>query len=224
MANPSNPVVASGNVPPPVLNLPFCEVRQDGIYLTVSGLQFMQLLWASIQGGGGLVGQAMSNLLSSGMTIGTVTGLQAALNRTTDPLTLSPLAVTRRDMEQAILLAERPQIPPSIQVMLDGLGMAQGDLLYRDANQWQVLLPGAAGQFLQTQGAGANPAWASQAFINPPVSTFAGLPASPHDGDRAFITDSTISAPLNFGAIPAGGGSNHVPVYWDGGSSNWRIG
>jgi len=37
----------------------------------------------------------------------------------------------------------------------------QGDILYRDATQWNRLIPGNAGEFLQTQGAGANPLWAA---------------------------------------------------------------
>lgn len=38
---------------------------------------------------------------------------------------------------------------------------AQGDILYRGATDWERLAAGTSGQFLKTQGAGANPAWAS---------------------------------------------------------------
>jgi len=41
------------------------------------------------------------------------------------------------------------------------IGKTQGDVLYRSASAWSVLAPGASGQFLQTQGASANPQWAS---------------------------------------------------------------
>lgn len=41
-------------------------------------------------------------------------------------------------------------------------------------------------------------------------------------GARSFVTDSTVVAAGNFGAIVAGGGANGVPVYHDG--TNWRIG
>jgi len=37
----------------------------------------------------------------------------------------------------------------------------QGDILYRDANKWTVLNAGVNGQYLQTQGGGANPQWAN---------------------------------------------------------------
>lgn len=40
-------------------------------------------------------------------------------------------------------------------------GSAQGDILYRSAAGWTALAPGTSGQFLQTQGAAANPQWAS---------------------------------------------------------------
>mgnify|MGYP001595291420 CR=1 FL=1 len=40
-------------------------------------------------------------------------------------------------------------------------GVAQGDVLYRAASAWDNLAAGTAGQYLQTQGAGANPLWAS---------------------------------------------------------------
>jgi hypothetical protein len=38
---------------------------------------------------------------------------------------------------------------------------AQGTLLYRGASSWSALAPGISGQVFQTQGAGANPQWAS---------------------------------------------------------------
>jgi hypothetical protein len=40
---------------------------------------------------------------------------------------------------------------------------AQGDVLYRNASAWVNLAPGTSGQFLKTNGAAANPAWATPA-------------------------------------------------------------
>jgi hypothetical protein len=48
-----------------------------------------------------------------------------------------------------------------ISPVIDLLGNAQGDLLYRNASGWVVLAPGTSGQLLQTNGAAANPGWAS---------------------------------------------------------------
>lgn len=46
--------------------------------------------------------------------------------------------------------------------VLDFIGaVAQGDIIFRDAAGWARLAAGAAGQFLKTNGAGANPAWAA---------------------------------------------------------------
>lgn len=49
----------------------------------------------------------------------------------------------------------------------------------------------------------------------------ASLP-TPTVPTRGFVTDSTVAASGNFGAIVAGGGGNTVPVFFDG--TNWRIG
>lgn len=48
----------------------------------------------------------------------------------------------------------------SVSSYLDTFGSAQGDVLYRGASGWSALAPGTNGQFLQTQGASANPQWA----------------------------------------------------------------
>jgi hypothetical protein len=47
--------------------------------------------------------------------------------------------------------------------IIDGAfaGTAQGNILYRDSTAWKVLAPGTNGQFLKTQGASANPVWAT---------------------------------------------------------------
>jgi hypothetical protein len=45
--------------------------------------------------------------------------------------------------------------------ILDFIGSAaQGDILYRGASAWARLAAGTSGQYLKTNGAGANPAWA----------------------------------------------------------------
>lgn len=52
--------------------------------------------------------------------------------------------------------------------------------------------------------------------------TVATLPAAPVEGMRASVTDATQALTAGIGAIVAGTGANHVPVYYDG--TNWRIG
>lgn len=46
------------------------------------------------------------------------------------------------------------------------VGATQGQILYRDASGWTVLAPGTSGQFLQTLGAAANPAWATLGMLS----------------------------------------------------------
>jgi hypothetical protein len=54
----------------------------------------------------------------------------------------------------------------SITAAIDQLiGSAQGNILYRNAASWVVLPVGNSGQFLQTQGAAANPQWATSALV-----------------------------------------------------------
>ena len=55
--------------------------------------------------------------------------------------------------------------------------------------------------------------------LKAPISTVATLPGTPAAGDLAFVTDANATT---FASIVAGGGSNQVPVYYDG--TNWRIG
>jgi len=40
-------------------------------------------------------------------------------------------------------------------------GVVQGDVVFYNGTTWTRLVPGAAGEFLQTQGAGADPVWAA---------------------------------------------------------------
>lgn len=47
----------------------------------------------------------------------------------------------------------------SLSQILDGLGAAQGDIIYRNATGWVVLTPGADGYVLTTHDAAANPTW-----------------------------------------------------------------
>jgi hypothetical protein len=63
-------------------------------------------------------------------------------------------------------------------------GSAQGDILYRDAAAWKVLVPGTSGYFLQTQGAAANPLWAA---------TTGGGPGG---SDISPFSDNSITKPV----------------------------
>lgn len=51
------------------------------------------------------------------------------------------------------------------------------------------------------------------------VSTVAGLPTGVTQGSRAMVTDANATT---FNSVVAGGGSNIVPVFYNG--TTWRIG
>lgn len=67
----------------------------------------------------------------------------------------------RKWAQQATANASIPDLSSAalVSALLDVIGLAQGDLLYRDATQWKVLAPGTANSLLRTAGAGANPSW-----------------------------------------------------------------
>lgn len=67
---------------------------------------------------------------------------------------------------------------------------AQGNIVYRSGTAWERLTAGTSGQFLKTQGAGANPLWAT-------------LPA-PALTSGAYTGDSTVNRAIahSLGAIP----------------------
>jgi hypothetical protein len=64
----------------------------------------------------------------------------------------------------------------------------------------------------------------TSSYVKTTAMAVASLPsaATAGVGARSFVTDSTVAASGNFGAIVAGTGANPVPVYSDG--TNWRIG
>jgi hypothetical protein len=55
--------------------------------------------------------------------------------------------------------------------------------------------------------------------LEAPVSTVAGLPVSPVQGDYAYVTDAASST---FAGNLTGGGTISTPVYFDG--SAWKVG
>jgi hypothetical protein len=109
--------------------------------------------------------------------------------------------------------------------VLDFVGSAaQGDILYRGSSAWARLAAGTNGQFLQTQGAGANPQWASsnaKPFIvftpaanNPPASAY----STPDTRNAHLVLDfdgSTDEEAVFPGVLPSGynGGGLTCDIY-----------
>jgi len=99
----------------------------------------------------------------------------------------------------------------TIQQLLDQISATQGSVLYRGSTAWAALAPGTTGDFLKTNGAAANPTWAS-AGSGSSVGWFPAF-TTPADGDFAWINQGGASKVVNAnGGIylldPAGAGNN----------------
>lgn len=105
-------------------------------------------------------------LMASGGSIGNGKSVSVAFQGrtegavTTSGLTMSTNKVLARSSASTGAIEEK-----SLSDLLDFIGSAaQGDILYRGASAWARLAAGTAGQFLKTQGTGANPVWADEPF------------------------------------------------------------
>jgi hypothetical protein len=90
--------------------------------------------------------------------------------------------------------------------LLKSIGtQAQGGVLVRGASNWEFLPVGTSGQFLKSNGAGANPEWAApagggDALTTNPLSQFAATTSAQLAG---VISDETGSGALVFATSPA---------------------
>lgn len=75
---PFTPVIASTQVPPPVLQLPWGTVGPNGdVTLTSTSFEFLQLLWAALQGQGGVFDATILGIPAAGVTQALAQGLIA---------------------------------------------------------------------------------------------------------------------------------------------------
>lgn len=105
--------------------------------------------WATISG----TGTVTSISAGSGIT------LSPSPITTTGSVALSPINNGTVLANVSGISAAPTGTTPS--AVLDVVGSTQGSVLYRGASNWSALTPGTSGQFLQTQGAGSTPQWAS---------------------------------------------------------------
>jgi hypothetical protein len=99
----------------------------------------------------------------------------------------------------------------TVSTVLDTVSSTQGTVLYRGASSWSALATGTSGQFLQTQGAAANPQWASvsgvisglttNALVNAASSTSVATPSA----TTTLDSSGNISTP---GSVTTGAGSS----------------
>lgn len=88
----------------------------------------------------------------------------------------------------------------AVQNTIDGTDIAmgsdaQGDVLYHNGTNYARLAAGTSGQLLQTQGAGANPVWASSAFTSQLLSV-GHEQAQGVDGGTYTVGASWDNAPI----------------------------
>jgi hypothetical protein len=84
----------------------------------------------------------------------------------------------------------------TLTALLDAVfGSAQGDVLYRGASLWAALAPGTSGNFLQTQGASANPQWAAVTGLSAIAD---GDLLANTSGGSAVPVATTLSALLDY--------------------------
>ncbi len=78
MPGPNTPVVSTFPLPPPVGSLAHSIVRENGnVYWTPTGWNFIQILWAAIQGQGGVIDQLLALEPSPGQISAAVESLLA---------------------------------------------------------------------------------------------------------------------------------------------------
>lgn len=98
-------------------------------------------------------------------------------------------------------------ISNTLTAVLDAvLGGTQGSIIYRGSSAWSILTPGTNGQFLQTLGAGANPAWATFSVTNltlqagsapsTPAAGFGVLYEKSSDKNLYFKNDAGLESEL----------------------------
>lgn len=91
---------------------------------------------------------------------------------------------------------------PTVTALLDAaFSSTQGTTLYRNVSGWSALPPGSTGQFLQTGGPAANPAWATVTGgsigsipNNTVIANISGSSASPTSPTVSQLLDSALSS------------------------------
>ncbi len=127
-----------------------------GLFLQTQGTS-ANPLWAS----------AVSSIATSGgITGGTITGTG----------TISLASISPQTVLSNVSGGTATPIGNTISAILDTIASAEGSILYRDVSSWLALSPGTSGQFLQTKGPSAIPAWQSVGYSSLPAELSNALP------------------------------------------------
>lgn len=132
---------------------------------------------------------------------GTVTSVSAGAGLAGGPITtsgaLSLAATATLTLLSNITGGSAVPVANTLTSIIDAsFSTTQGAVLYRNASAWVALPPGTAGTFLQTQGASANPQWASAALANINqnylLANTTASPAAPVGTAVTTLLDSTF--------------------------------
>lgn len=100
-------------IPPPVLQLPWGTVGPGGLVtLTSTAYEFLQLLWSSIQGGGGIIDNGTAGDTSAGITLAQIASMLSEDGRAgrLDGLALGQIAALRQYVDDLVPLLLRPPV------------------------------------------------------------------------------------------------------------------
>lgn len=85
-----------------------------------------------------------------------------------------------------------------LSTVLDSISSTQGSILYRNATQWVALAPGTAGQFLSTNGAGANPSWGGGSIPSlTQIEYISGIIAVPTNTSYTLVVNIPYAVTIN---------------------------
>lgn len=112
----------------------------------------------------------------------------------------------------------------AVQAFLGAISTTQGAILYRNGSSWVSLSPGTNGQYLQTQGAGANPQWANGGG----GATNVYIPASSMtprvtNGAAVGLTE-TATNDVNYSTLDFDSTTSEGVQFWLTMPNNWNAG
>lgn len=157
---------------------------------------------------------------------GTVTSVATGTGLTGGTITTTGTILFANIADQRILAntsggAAAP-VATQMTTLLDIIGSTHGQIVYRGAATWAALGVGSAGQFLQTAGAAANPAWAWPESVTLAI-TAAGANQAAATGLTTTVNEVTTVAAATGVRLPGvaagqrffvlNGGANALNVY-----------